>query len=162
MHIPPLLVAETTFRTRPYVFLMFLAALVLCPAQAAAQSKKSSDQPWPMAALNHQNTRYSELAQITTSNVKDLKQVWNFETGVKRGHEAAPVIANDTMYLVTPFPNYLYAFDLKNNFKVKWKYDPKPAPFSQGVACCDVVNRGCAFEDGKIFYNTLDCHVVAV
>jgi lanthanide-dependent methanol dehydrogenase len=35
-------------------------------------------------------------------------------------------------------------------------------PALQGVACCDVVSRGAAYDDGKIFYNTLDDQTVAV
>jgi PQQ-dependent dehydrogenase (methanol/ethanol family) len=67
------------------------------------------------------------------------------------------------MYIVTPWPNYLYAIDLtKPGGETKWTYKPKPEPASQGVACCDVVNRGAAFYDGKIYYNTLDNHTVAV
>jgi glucose dehydrogenase len=64
---------------------------------------------------------------------------------------------------VTPFPNYLFALDLtKPGGPMKWKYDPKPRPAAQGVACCDVVNRGAAYYNGRIYYNTLDCHTVAV
>ena len=37
-----------------------------------------------------------------------------------------------------------------------------PSPASQGVACCDVVNRGAAYYNGKIYYNTLDVQTVAV
>ena len=66
------------------------------------------------------------------------------------------------MYLVTPYPNYLYALDLNNSGALKWKYEPKPEAASQGVACCDVVNRGAFYDDGKIFYNTLDGNAVAV
>jgi glucose dehydrogenase len=67
------------------------------------------------------------------------------------------------MYVVTPFPNYLYALDLtRPGAPMKWKYDPKPVSAAQGVACCDIVNRGAAYSNGRIFYNTLDCHAVAV
>ena len=45
---------------------------------------------------------------------------------------------------------------------MKWKFEPKPEPASQGVACCDVVNRGAAFADGRIYFNTLDDHTLAV
>jgi lanthanide-dependent methanol dehydrogenase len=45
---------------------------------------------------------------------------------------------------------------------LKWKYEPKPSRAAQGVACCDVVNRGAFYSDGRIFYNTLDAHTVAV
>jgi len=66
------------------------------------------------------------------------------------------------MYVVTPYPNQLYALDLKNNGATKWKYDPAPDSASQGVACCDVVNRGAAYSNGKVFINTLDGNTCAV
>ena len=66
------------------------------------------------------------------------------------------------MYVVTPYPNVLYALDLaKPGAAIKWKYEPKPAAAAQGVACCDVVNRGGAwYADGKIVFNTLDVQTV--
>ena len=83
--------------------------------------------------------------------------------GTTKGAEAAPLVLKDTMYVVTPYPNTLYALDLaKPGAPVKWQYEPHPAPASQGVACWDVMNRGAAYFDGKIFYNTLDVHTVAV
>ena len=91
-----------------------------------------------------------------------LKLAWTFSTGVDRGHEAAPLVVGSTMYVVTPYPNTLYALDLKNAGAQKWKYEPKPAAAAQGVACCDVVNRGAVYAAGKIIYNTLDAHTVAV
>jgi PQQ-dependent dehydrogenase (methanol/ethanol family) len=115
-----------------------------------------------MPAKDYASLRFSTLDQINKSNVKDLKVSWTFSTGLTRGHEAAPLVVNNTLYIVTPFPNVLYAFDLKNPGIPKWVYDPKPARESQGVACCDHVNRGAAYADGKIVYNTLDMHTVAV
>jgi len=92
-----------------------------------------------------------------------LKVAFTFSTGVVQGHEAAPLIVANTMYIVTPYPNYLYALDLtKPGAPVKWKYESKPAAAAQGVACCDVVNRGVAFSDGKVFMNTLDGNSIAV
>jgi PQQ-dependent dehydrogenase (methanol/ethanol family) len=131
------------------------------PVQIRAQGPAATD--WPIPAKNYSNTRYSELDQITTENVKNLKPAWTFDTGVHRGQEAAPIVANNTMFVVTPWPNVLYAFDLtKPGPAVKWKYEPKPAPFAKGVACCDLVNRGAVFDDGKVYITTLDCHVCCV
>src|SRR6185312_9172232 len=77
--------------------------------------------------------------------------------------EAAPLVVNNTLYVVTPFPDILYAIDLtKPGWPVKWTYKPNPADAAQGVACCDVVNRGATYYDGALYYNTLDDHVVAV
>ena len=68
------------------------------------------------------------------------------------GHEAAPLIVQGTMYLVTPFPNVLYALDLtKPGAPLKWKHEAHPQAAARGVACCDVVNRGAAFFDGFIY-----------
>ncbi|HXG92895.1 MAG TPA: methanol/ethanol family PQQ-dependent dehydrogenase [Blastocatellia bacterium] len=123
----------------------------------------SEDGQWVMAAKDYANTRFSGLDEINTANVANLKLAWTFSTGLTNGHEAAPLVVNNTMYIVTPFPNYLYALDLtKEGAPMKWKYDPQPSPAAQGVACCDVVNRGCAYWEGKIIYNTLDAQTVAV
>src|SRR5207244_12722401 len=61
---------------------------------------------------DYANLRYSGLDQITTENVKNLQVVFTFSTGVTQGHEAAPLVVDHTMYVVTPYPNYLYALDL--------------------------------------------------
>src|SRR5204863_5108152 len=66
------------------------------------------------------------------------------------------------MFVVTPYPNILYALDLTNAGKLKWKFEPQPAAFAQGVACCDVVNRGAAYADGRVFFNALDNQTIAL
>jgi PQQ-dependent dehydrogenase (methanol/ethanol family) len=122
-----------------------------------------ADGEWPMAARDHASTRFSSLNQITPANVKRLKVAFTFSVGVDRGQEAAPVVVGSTMYVVAPFPNYLYALDLsKPGAPMKWKFSPHPNPGAQGVACCDVVNRGVAFHDGRIYMNTLDGQAIAV
>ena len=138
-----------------------LLAGVMLGLPLAAQPADDDGQ-WLMPAKNYASTRFSELNEITTDNAKNLQVAWTFSTGLVRGHEAAPLVVGDTMYVVTPFPNYLYALDLTRDGAVKWRYEPNPARSAQGVACCDVVNRGAAFWEGKIIYNTLDAHVVAV
>ena len=122
----------------------------------------ATDGQWPMAAGDYANTRFSGLGQITTDNVARLQVSWTFSTGVLRGQEAAPIVAGQTMYVVTPFPNILHALDLTTPGTTRWSYEPKPLSAAQGVACCDVVNRGAAYSDGRVFFNTLDNHTVAV
>ena len=124
---------------------------------------EADDGQWIRPAKDYASTRYSSLDQINAKNAKDLKLAFTFSTGMTHGHEAAPLVVNNTMYIVTPFPNNLYALDLtKPGAPMKWVYEPLPTPASQGVACCDVVNRGAAYDDGKIYYNTLDNQTVAV
>jgi lanthanide-dependent methanol dehydrogenase len=132
-------------------------------AQAPRQAGAADDGEWIRPARDFASTRYSGLAEINTGNVKNLKVAWTFSTGVNKGHEGAPLVVGGTMYVVTPYPNILYALDLtKPGAPTKWKYESRPAAAAQGVACCDVVNRGAAFGDGKIVFNTLDNHTVAV
>ena len=64
---------------------------------------------WTMPAKDYAATRYSELAQINAKNAKALHPVWTFSTGVLGGHEGQPLVVNKTMYVVTPWPNTLYA-----------------------------------------------------
>jgi PQQ-dependent dehydrogenase (methanol/ethanol family) len=126
-------------------------------------SSGPDDGMWVMPARNYAATRYSGQAEITAANVGTLRQAWSFSTGVLRGHEAAPLVVGSTMYVVTPFPNILYALDLTPPAgRLKWKYEPPTARAAQGVACCDVVNRGAAYADGRVFFNTLDNHTIAV
>jgi len=121
------------------------------------------DGQWTLPAGDYANTRFSPLDQVNTKNVNNLKIVGTMSTGIPHGHEGQPLVVNGTMYVVTPFPNDLIALDLsKPGFPMKWKYEPRPDPVSQGIACCDVVNRGASFGDGKIVYATLDNHIIAV
>ena len=118
---------------------------------------------WIRAAGDFANSRFSALDQITRESVRQLGVKLTFSTGVNAGHEAAPLVVNNTMYVVTPWPNIVYALDLTQpGAPVKWKYEPKPLSAARGVACCDVVNRGAAYAGGSIFFNTLDNRTIAL
>ena len=117
---------------------------------------------WVMPTGNYANHRYSQLKQITAQNVGKLKVAWTFSTGVLRGHEGGPLVIGDVMYVHGPFPNPVYALDLKNDAKILWKYEPKQDPNVIPVMCCDTVNRGLAYADGKIFLHQADTTLVAL
>jgi glucose dehydrogenase len=166
-------VARLTASIGPSRWLRLLltgASLLLCPALAAAQmptvpasAAPSDDGQWTMPAKNYAATRYSALDEINGANVSNLQVAFAFSTGVDHGQEAAPIVANNTMFIVTPYPNIVFALDLtKPGAPMKWSYQPRPAAASQGVACCDVVNRGAAYSDGKLFFNTLDDNTIAL
>jgi PQQ-dependent dehydrogenase (methanol/ethanol family) len=139
------------------------AALFLSTVCWGQIQNQPDDGQWVMPAKNYASTRFSTLDQINRQTAKNLHLAWTFSTGLNHGHEAAPLIVNNTMYIVTPWPNYLYALDLtKPGAPMKWKFEPNPTPSSQGVACCDVVNRGAAYWNGNIYFNTLDAQTVAV
>lgn len=116
-----------------------------------------------MAAGTVQGLRFSPLDEIRQTNVGRLGLAFSFDTGLKHGQESATLVVDSTMYFVTPFPNTVYALDLtKHGAPAKWKFDPQPDPESLGKACCDSVNRGPAYGDGKIVFNTLDGQTIAL
>ncbi len=117
---------------------------------------------WAMQAGNYANTRYSALDQINKDNVGNLQVAWTFSTGVLRGHEGSPLVIGDVMYVHAPFPNTVFALDLNNDGKILWKYEPKQDPTVIPVMCCDTVNRGLAYGDGKIFLHQADTTLVAL
>src|SRR3954451_35702 len=118
---------------------------------------------WTLPAGDYAHTRFSTLDQLKPSNVGKLKVVTTMTTGIPQGHEGGPLVVGHTMYVVTPFPNNLIAIDLtKPSGALKWLFEPHPDPRAVGIACCDVVNRGASYADGKIVYNLLDAHTVAV
>ena len=143
-----------------------LAGAMLFPLAASANEMlmKMSQDPkqWVMPTGDYANTRYSELKQINASNVGKLQVAWTFSTGVLRGHEGGPLIVGDTMYVHTPFPNNVYALDLNNDGRILWRYEPKQDPDTIPVMCCDTVNRGVAYGDGKIILYQADTKVVAL
>src|SRR5881394_2458794 len=138
------------------------------PAEKSAGSPASSpakeeDKQWGMPNKDYASTRYSTLNAINTDNVKTLKAAWSFSTGVLRGHEGGPLVIGSTMFVHTPFPDIVYALDLsKEGAPIKWKYVPKQDASVVAIACCDTVNRGLAYADGKIFLNQLDTNTVAL
>lgn len=129
------------------------AFIFSAPLQAATDLDRAMANPnnWAHARGLYNNQGYSQLSQINTKNVKNLKLAWTFSTGVNRGHEGAPLVIDGVMYVHTAFPNNIYALDLNNDQKIIWSYFPKQDPSVQAVMCCDYVNRGLAFGDGKIY-----------
>jgi PQQ-dependent dehydrogenase (methanol/ethanol family) len=117
---------------------------------------------WVTQTGNYANHRYSTLNQITKDNVGKLQVAWTFSTGVLRGHEGGPLIIGDVMFVHTPFPNIVYALDLNNDGAILWKYEPKQDPNVIPVMCCDTVNRGVAYADGKIILHQADTTLVAL
>jgi PQQ-dependent dehydrogenase (methanol/ethanol family) len=141
-----------------------ILALSAGNAFADANLQKMMDDPnqWVIQTGDYKNQRFSKLDQINSDNVKDLQVAWTFSTGVLRGHEGSPLVIDDIMYVHTPFPNIVYALDLKNEGKIIWKYEPKQNADVIPVMCCDTVNRGVAYADGKIFLHQADTKLVAL
>ena len=147
-------------------FAIAIAGLVaFCtPSFANDEVIKLSEDPgnWAQQNGDYAHTRFSKLDQITTENVHDLKVAWTFSTGVLRGHEGSPLVIGDVMYVHTPFPNIVYALNLADEQKVIWSYEPRQDASVIAVMCCDTVNRGVAYGDGKIFLSQADTTLVAL
>jgi PQQ-dependent dehydrogenase (methanol/ethanol family) len=141
-----------------------VSALAAGTAYANDDLVKMSQNPndWVMPSRTYDAQRYSPLKQINSGNVGKLQVAWTFSTGVLRGHEGAPLVVGNVMYVHTPFPNNVFALDLDHDGKILWKYEPKQDPNVIPVMCCDTVNRGLSYADGKIFLHQADTTLVAL
>ena len=127
-----------------------VAGLAVGAASVSAQDlqtmSKNANQ-WVMTGRTYDLQRYSPLDQITTANVKNLHVAWTMSTGTLRGHEGNPLVVGSTMYLHSSFPNKVYALDLtKPGAPQIWQFTPEQSTDAIAIACCDVVNRGLAFD----------------
>jgi PQQ-dependent dehydrogenase (methanol/ethanol family) len=110
---------------------------------------------------NYAGSRHSKLNQIN-KNAGKLKVAWTMSTGTLRGQEGQPLVVGNMMYFESSYPNFVYAIDLDKIGQIVWKFAPEQDKFSPSVACCDLVNKGVAYADGKILISTLDTHVYAL
>ena len=154
--------------TRNMTFSAAVGVAIACGSSGTAManaellSMQQNPNEWVMPTGNYANTRFSELDQINAGNVKDLRVSWTFSTGVLRGHEGGPLIIGDTMYVHTPFPNKVFALDLNDDGRIIWRYEPRQDASVIPVMCCDTVNRGLSYGDGKIFLSQADTTLVAL
>ena len=154
---------------------MLLAAIAAAvPATALANEEllKLQDSPnyWVMQNGDFWAQRYSKLNQINAANASKLQAAWTFSTGVLRGHEGGPLVLpgsatgldHDTLYAHAPFPNNVFAINL-DTLEVVWEYIPvQNYDETVPVMCCDTVNRGLAYADGKIFLQQANTELVAI
>ena len=132
--------------------------------QAATDIDKLSQDPnqWVTPLGDYHATRHSKLNQINAQNVGKLQVAWEMSTGTLRGQEGQPLVVGNVLYFESSYPNYVYAVDLDNVGHIIWKFTPEQDKLAPSVACCDVVNRGVAYADGKILATTLDTKIYAL
>ena len=119
-------------------------------------------QNWPVYGGDSGNTRFSASKQINTSNVSKLNVEWALQLGSLRSQESTPILVGDTLYVTSSFgPKNTFAVNAKTG-EVKWTYQPEIPKGIDQYACCDVNNRGVAYNDGKIFLGRLDANIVAL
>ena len=139
-----------------------MAMPMVASAAADQEAAMKDSNNWVHPRGQHNNQGYSQLSQINQANIKNVEAAWTFATGVNRGHEGAPLVIGNMMYVHTAFPNNIYALDLNDNQKIVWSYFPKQDPSVQAVLCCDNVSRGLGYGDGKIFLQQNDGMLVAL
>ena len=107
---------------------------------------------------NYAQTRYYPASQINTSNVKNLRPAWIFQTEVVESQETTPIVVNGIMYITTSF-NHVYALNAATGEQI-WHYKHKMGPIT--TYCCGPNNRGVAVAGDKVFMGTLDAKLVAL
>lgn len=129
---------------------------------ASLESLAQDPNQWVTPLGDYHGNRHSTLNQINAGNAARLQVAWEASTGTLRGQEGQPLVIGNVLYFESSYPNYVYAFDLDNPGKMIWKFAPEQDKFAPSVACCDVVNRGVAYADGKIIAAALDTKVYAL
>lgn len=148
-----------------YLTIACVICAIFAPFAIGADTlQKDSENPdqWVIPLGNYSGTRHSKLKQITARNASKLTVAWTMSTGTLRGQEGQPLVVGNMMYFESSYPNYVYAINLDNVGQIAWKFAPEQDKFSPSVACCDLVNKGVAYADGKILVSTLDTHVYAL
>ena len=171
----------TTFRISSIVTIFFALAVISgCsrssrkPAESrAADGVKAADidgarmmnadrEPgnWMSYGRSYSEQRFSALKGIDDHNVARLGLAWHFDLDTRRGQEATPLVVDGRMYFTSAWSK-VFALDAATG-ALLWSYDPKVPPEWGVNACCDVVNRGVAAWQGKIFFGALDGRLIAL
>jgi PQQ-dependent dehydrogenase (methanol/ethanol family) len=168
---------RSTLKGRSAVMLRAFAAFVMtCRAAVAASDPEQFQRfqdpnQWGAPAGNLNLTRYSSLKGINTGNISELQMTWSQSSGTLRGHEGQPLVIENVggkpmMYLESGWPNIVQALDLSDpDHPVQmWNYTKTSGRDESAVPrdCCDTVNRGLSFADGKLVFGTLDGYVIAL
>jgi PQQ-dependent dehydrogenase (methanol/ethanol family) len=143
-----------------------LAAPGISQANAEVEALAKDTKNWATWGGDYAGTRYSTLTEINKDTAKNLQPIWTFSTGALRGHEGGPLVVDGLIYIHTGYPHKIYALNQATQ-SVVWEYQyaaDKDTDQTQviGVMCCDVVNRGLAYGDGKVFIAQGDATLLAL
>jgi quinohemoprotein ethanol dehydrogenase len=158
-------------RRRITVLAIALAALAGCGENIQSTSPARVDGPrivnadsdpgnWMSHGRTYSEQRFSPLTQINDTNAKELGLAWYFDLDTRRGQEATPIVVDGVMYVSTAWSK-VKALDAKIGTLI-WEYDPRVPGEHAAKACCDVVNRGVAVWNGKVYVGTIDGRLIAI
>jgi len=124
------------------------------------ENNARTSRDWPTVGLDYAETRFSKLHRINAGNVKELGLAWSYDLESSRGVEATPLVVDGVMYVSASW-SVVHAIDARTGKKL-WTYDPGVARAGGYKGCCDVVNRGVALYQGKVFVGAFDGRLVAI
>lgn len=150
---------------------LLMAALALTAAGTATASdyqpvtdvrlvNAAKDDGWLMYRRDYASTGFAPFDQINAGNVAQLKVAFDHKSGLTQGHEGAPVVNGNVMFLTTPM-DHVIALDATTG-KELWTHVFAIDDKALKTVCCDVVNRGVALYGDNVYFETLDNHVVAL
>ena len=145
-----------------YLYLCGLSLGCLLVLLSGCGPAAPANADWTIPLGSYSAIRHSSLKQIDKTNAAKMKMAWSMSTGTLRGQEGQPLVVGNMMYFESSYPNYVYAVNLDDVGKIVWKFSPEQDKFAPSVACCDVVNRGVAYADGKILSSALDTKLYAL
>jgi quinohemoprotein ethanol dehydrogenase len=145
---------------RHVVSLLSISLVGLGCALVSSLTGEPEPEGWLVHGRTPDEQRHSPLASIHAGNVSQLGLAWTFETGQGRGHEATPIVVDGVMFITAPW-SVVHALDARTG-ALLWTHDPKVPRWWGRRACCDVVNRGAAVFDGRVYVGTIDGRLVAL
>jgi PQQ-dependent dehydrogenase (methanol/ethanol family) len=128
--------------------------------EARLMAAASEPAQWMTHGGGYDEQRFSRLTQISSANVSELGLAWSYEFRVGRAASSTPLVVDGVMYVTSAW-SIVYALNAATGAEL-WVYDPE-VPRERGqYACCDVVNRGVAVWDGRVYVGTIDGRLVAI
>src|SRR3954469_1109547 len=129
-------------------------------ARLLAANEPANAGQWMSYGRDYAEQRFSPLKRINTETVKNLGLAWYGDFDTRRGQESTPIVVDGVIYVTTAWSK-VYAYDAKTG-KQLWQFDPKVPGEAAVYACCDVVNRGVAAWNGKVYVGTIDGRLIAL
>jgi alcohol dehydrogenase (cytochrome c)/quinohemoprotein ethanol dehydrogenase len=129
-------------------------------ARLLAANEPANAGQWMSDGRDYAEQRFSPLKSINTETVKNLGLAWYGDFDTRRGQESTPIVIDGVIYVTTAWSK-IYAYEAKTG-KQLWQFDPKVPGDAAVYACCDVVNRGVAAWNGKVYIGTIDGRLIAV
>ena len=109
---------------------------------------------WIAHGRTYEEQRFSPLTKINKESVSDLGLAWYKDMGTNRALEATPIVVDGIMFFTSTWSR-VYAVEAKTG-ETLWSFDPEVPGEWARKACCDIVNRGVAVYQGKVFFASLD------